>query len=873
MQIIISHAGADFDAYASMVAARRLYPEAKLVTLGKPAPAVAEFLSLHKGQWPVINSGQIDPQQVTTLVVVDTSNPQRLGPFRMLAQQSGVEVHIYDHHPPTAEAVRGDISHLEMVGAAVTVVLEEVLRQEPASRLSVAEATLYLIALYEETGQFTYSSTTPRDLRMAAWLLEQGAKLGVVREILEPGLNQEQRNLRQALLQSARRLPVDGAQSLLATAQIARFLPDLNEVVSHLLQQETVDLVLVAVQMGERIYVVGRSRQTRFNLLPALQALGGGGHACAASASLSAADGESPEDVLLRALPHLRFSESTADRVEAHMSRQVETLEVGDLTVEEAYEQMRKLQRHALVVIENQEPVAMLSRSDLDKALAHQLGHAPAATVMTRPMISVTPEMALEEAREVLVRHDIGRVPVLQDGQLVGILSRTDVLRHLYDTRRFHSGQVEEASNHLLLQLPWLWLERLKQAGQVARQCGLEVYAVGGFVRDLLLERLDQGHWDLDLCVEGSVDDFLGQLCALWQATVSRHPRFETATLILPDGQKVDVARARQESYVRPAALPEVQSSNLKQDLYRRDFTINALALRLTEGHFGQLVDFFGGQSDLHNRVIRVLHNHSFIDDPTRMLRAIRLEQRLGFRLSDGCEHLLRAALRQRILPLAGPDRVRDEIILCLSERAAVPILERLNKLRVLASLHPDLALDPKSRRLLESSARAIDQLSAEVSFKPWQVYVRAWLFRWKPEPLKELLKQYHFHLERSRSQVNLATLLWRINREQVSSSQLYEWLAPCSHEEIVLLWALNLEGKLQSPRVEERVLHYLRELRHIKPIIDGFRILEAGVPPGPQVARLKASAFAAQLDQKWSHPQQGLEWLRQNLQQCLEST
>lgn len=861
IQIIISHAGADFDAYASMVAAQRLYPEAKLVTMGKPAPQVAEFLSLHQGQWPVLTAKHIDPQQVSTLVVVDTSNPQRLGPFRMLAQQSGVEVHIYDHHPPSAEAVRGDISHVRLLGAAVTVVLEELLKRESQIRLTVPEATLFLIAIYEETGNLTYSSTTPNDLRMAAWLLEQGAKLALVREILDQALNEEQRQLRDRLMSQARRIPVDGAQALLLTAEIPRYVAELNEVVSRLLHQEGCDLALAAVAMGEKLYVVGRSRHPRFNLLPAFQTLGGGGHPCAASAALSA--DESPQEVLLKTLPHLRFQATGQDFVKAHMTDHVQTLELNQASVEEAAQQLRALNRNATVVVDQGKVVGMLARSDLDKALEHGLGGMPANSVMTQPVISVNPDTPLEEARQLLIRHDVGRLPVLEGGQLRGIISRTDVLRHLYDTQRFHNQAASEPSSELLLRLPWRWLELLKQAGQIAKDCRVEVFAVGGFVRDLLLERLDQGYWDLDLCVEGSVDEFLEHLSQNWKATLHRHPRFETATLILPDGQKVDVARARQESYVRPAALPEVQSSNLKQDLYRRDFTINALALRLTEGHFGQLVDFFGGQADLNNQVIRVLHNHSFIDDPTRILRAVRLEQRLGFHISDGCEHLLRAAVRQGMLPLAGPDRVRDEIVLCLSESEAVAILERLNKLRVLTAIHPDLGIDPKVRGIVQRARQAIEELAHDLDFKPWKVYVRAWLHRWKPEPLQELLEQFHFHLERSRSEHNLAAIIWRLNRESLTTSQVYQLLHALNAEEIVVLWALNLEGKMDPARVQERILCYLRHLKPVAPLLSGHHILQAGLAAGPRIAQIKAAAFATQLDENWQHVEQATEWLQ----------
>lgn len=855
MEIIVSHAGADFDAYASMVAAQRLYPQAKLVTMGKPGASVREFLQLHQGKFPVLNAKQVDPAEVTRLVMVDTSNPRRLGPFRMLAQQSGVEVHIYDHHPPSAECVKGDVSHIEMLGAAVTVVLKQLPKD---TKLSVAEATLFLIAIYEETGNLTYASTTPTDLRTAAWLLEQGAKLSLVNEILQQPLSQEQRELRDQLMAEAQRLNVEGAQALLLTAKVPHYIEEMNEVVWRLLQQEPVDLVLASVSMGSRIYLIGRSRHPRFNILTGFQALGGGGHPCAASASI--ADGD-PGDALVRLLENLKFGPAQGDLVRDHMSPRVDPIDLTNCTVAEADQRLRQLGRTATVVLKDGQVVGMLARSDLDKALAHNLGEMPAESVMTRPVLSVTPDTTLDDARAKLVQHSVGRLPVMEDGKLLGIISRTDLLRHLYDTTRLRLPSEESPTSDFLLQLPYRSLELLKQAGEVAARCGVEVYAVGGFVRDLLLRRLDERTWDLDLCVEGTVDHFLDELATLWEASVHRHPRFETATLVLPDGQKVDLARARQESYVRPAALPEVHSSNLKQDLFRRDFTINALAVRLTEGHFGELVDFFGGQADLQGQTIRVLHNHSFIDDPTRILRAVRLEQRLGFHLGNTTEHLLRGALQQRILPLVGPQRIRDEIVLCLSEKQAVTILERLNKLRVLVTLHPDLSIDAKVRQLLQAVPSSLEALSSRLEVEPWRVYVRAWLHRWKPEPLRELLRHYHFHLT---AQNPLPEVLWRLARDKLSPSQLYNTLKPLAADELVVLWALNRDSKINPQRGQERILRFLDELVGVRPLLSGEEILQAGVPRGPEVAKIKNEAFAQQLDECWTSKAQALDWLKE---------
>lgn len=864
MEIIVSHSGADFDAYASMVAAQRLYPEARLVTLGPPAPWVRTFLSLHQGEFPVTPARELRMEELTRLIIVDTSNPSRLGQFRLLVQQSGVEVHIFDHHAPTAESIRGDYSRVELLGAAVTVVLEEVRRRHPNTELSVPEATLYLIAIYEETGGFTFPSTTARDMQMAAWLLEQGASLPVVTEITQRDLTPQQRELRDMLLRNAEPVNREEVQILLLPGELERYVGELNEVVARILQQEPVDIVLAGVRMGGRLYVIGRSAEPRFNLQPAFVSIGGGGHPCAASANMA---GQDPLPVLHQLLDRLQIAPNLPPLVRDQMTTQVHTLELAGQTVREAAAHMQELGRTALVVTRAGEPVAMIARSDLDKALSHKLGDMPAESVMTSPIVSVSPETTIEEARDLLVRHDVGRLPVLEEGRLVGIISRTDVLRHLYLNRAEEPEASRTTLHDLLLQLPWEWLDVLKLAGRTALACHVEVYAVGGFVRDLLLRRLHEGSWDLDLCVEGSVDDFLERMAVALSAEVHRHKRFETATLVLPNGLKIDVARARQERYCRPAALPEVESSNLKHDLFRRDFTINALALRLTEGHFGELVDFFGGLSDLRGKAIRVLHNHSFIDDPTRILRAVRLEQRLGFHASGTTEHLMRSAIQQGVLPLAGPDRIRDELILCLSERHPVATLERLSKLRVLHALHPALGLDPKVRRVLVATESAVRELAPLLpDLKPWRAYVRTMLHRWPEQQVLDLLRQFHFHFEPRRSGPPLPQMLWRLSRHDLTPSQLYQLLEPLDPDEIVLLWALNSDTELDRERVERRVLRYLRELRESQPLLSGRDILQAGVPQGPQIAFYKMRAFDHQLDRCWTDVEQAREWLREEL-------
>src|SRR3989475_5291242 len=230
---------------------------------------------------------------------------------------------------------------------------------------------------------------------------------------------------------------------------------------------------------------------------------------------------------------------------------------------------------------------------------------------------------------------------------------------------------------------------RLQEIGRLADDIGMPAYLVGGLVRDLLL-----GHknLDVDLTVEGDGMTFARRLADQHGAGLKIFDRFATALVVFPDGFKLDVATARRESYAHPTALPTVRPSSIKDDLYRRDFTINALAIRLNVSRFGELVDFYGGLRDLEHKVIRVLHSRSFVDDPTRVFRAIRFEQRFGFRIEKHTLTLLKeAAASDLVHRLSGP-RLRNEVMRLLSEQAPIRTIRRMAEFDLLRFLHTGLA-------------------------------------------------------------------------------------------------------------------------------------------------------------------------------------
>lgn len=855
MEVILSHVSADFDALASMVAAGKLYPDARLVLTGEPEPAVREFLTLHRGHFKVEKARAVNPTVVSKAILVDTRSPARLGSFRQRIQDPGLEVHVYDHHPATPESIQGDVEVIEMLGAAVTVVLKRVLaRGLPIEPL---EATLFLIGLYEETGSLTVSSTTAEDVRMVAEMLERGGNLSMVPRFARPTLADEQMRLLETLVASAERHQLGGYTVVTVAADWPAYVGELGLLTHRLLELEQTDAVLCAVRMQTRTYLVGRSRDAAVNVGKACRDLGGGGHPTAASTSVPAVD---PRELLGRALEIVESVLPAPLTARGLMTPEVLCLDLTnpDMSVQEAAEELRRLGHTAVVVRQHGVPVGMLARSDLDKALAHVLGHAPVRAFMTSPLVSVAPDAHLAEIQQLLVERDIGRVPVLDGEQLVGIVSRTDILRALYAPLPPKSVKVARTVKEQLLKLPDLWRDLLTDCGLVGGRLGVEVYAVGGFVRDLLLfAQPSQGLMDVDLVVEGAGLDYARALAEHLGASVRVHERFQTATLKLPDGRSLDVATARTETYCRPAALPVVTGSTLKQDLYRRDFSINALALRLTGSQRALLVDYFGAQQDLESGVIRVLHNHSFVDDPIRILRGIRFEQRLHFHLESSTEHLLRSAVAQDILGQASPERVRDELLSCLQEPRPVPVLRRLDQLKILRAIHPALRIDKRVEKTLYALVEAHEALRELLpDVEPWRLYLRALIAPLKPEEIAELEGRYHLRLPYSGA--HMAQLVRQLSNRTMLHSELHRLLEPLSADELVYLLSLASTTRLPP----ERIRLFVEKLRPLRPLVQGRHLQEWGYPPGPAYRGVLEAAFTAQLDGEFTVLEEAREWV-----------
>ncbi len=410
-------------------------------------------------------------------------------------------------------------------------------------------------------------------------------------------------------------------------------------------------------------------------------------------------------------------------------------------------------------------------------------------------------------------------------------------------------GRERSLAGLLKRSFPSHTVDLMRRLGVEAESAGFDLFVVGGFVRDLLL---GVANLDLDLVVEGDGLSFANRIARAWGGRCIVFRRFGTARVILKGGMKLDVATARTERYERPGALPDVVGSTIDVDLYRRDFTINSMALRLAPRAFGQLLDPFGGRADLAHGLVRTLHRDSFADDPTRMLRAVRLEQRYGFRMEQTTEQLLRRTAAAALFRTVSPQRIRDELVLVAKEPAPEKGLRRLDELELLRALHPGLALNDQRRQLLPWIRACLQWYRRQNSReKPenWVVYLQVLLLGLHADQRRRVAERLRLHKRVMLVADQVAAKGKRLLR------QLRGWEDPRASRVSFALEALRLESTLlllamaRKGEAATRLRKYLSAWRHVRPAVTGKDLSAMGVPSGPAHGLILRRVLASTLD------------------------
>lgn len=860
MNLILTHENADFDAVASQLAAHKLMPEARPVTPRQMHRNVRHFMALYWDELPFLRPQDLSRDPVDQVIVVDTQHVQTV---RGMHPETSVQ--IIDHHEAREMLDPAWDVTIEQVGANTTILCERLRANHIA--LTQIEATLLALGIYEDTGALSYGATTPRDVYAAAWLLERGALLDVINRFLHHPLSEDQVALYERLLENAQFHDVEGYPVVIASASA----PDLAEEVASLAHKLRDALepaaIILLVDLGSHVQMVGRSAVDAINVGDIAREFGGGGHGRAAAALIRDLPLREIQAALLEVLNrHVRPSLTVADL----MSHGVQTL-TADTRADEADQRIRRYGYEGYPVVDQGEIIGLLTRRAVDRALSHGLVGVRVDRLMEAGNVSVRPEDSVNRLQQVMMTTGWGQVPVVDGaGAIIGVATRTDLIQHMGYTgpaisrRAEITRRLEEAFSHLVIAL-------VREIGRIAHEMGLNLYVVGGFVRDLLL---NQPTIDVDFVVEGDAIALTRALQAEFGGDMRSHSRFGTGKWIIDpptwqaiadrlnvpfsgNGQcppHIDFVTARTEFYHAPTVLPEVERSSIKLDLHRRDFTINTLAIRLDPHNFGQLLDFYGGEADLEEKRIRVLHSLSFVDDPTRILRAIRLEQRLGFRIEPHTEALIGHALP--LVDRVSGDRIRHEIELILEEEQPEQAIRRLKELGVLARIHPDLDCDDwlfeAFRRLREAVGRTLwPELSGD--FDLTLPYFQLLLFRLDKVAVRVICTRIRVRRRTVTDLEQVAGLRSRLadlSLPGLRPSQVDAILHGANDRILVSLWAAA-----QDETARGHIQQYAARLRHIAPVTNGAALKEMGLPPGPEYGKILDELRAAWLDDRIGTP------------------
>jgi tRNA nucleotidyltransferase (CCA-adding enzyme) len=892
MLLILAHENADFDAVAAQLAGQKLYPGGVPLLSRRVNRNVQQFLTLYWDALPFMRAADWQRRRVDRVLLVDT---QSLPGVRGVHPER-VEVQVIDHHDLVDGSQKNWTYHVEPVGAATTLLVE--MLEEAGLSLTPVELSLLLLGIHEDTGSLVYDTTTARDARAAAWLLEQGAQLSIVRRFLDFPLSEAQQLLYDQLQTAVDRIKVEGQTVILARAAAGdEFEEEISAVAHRLRDALAPDGLILLVQLKQNhVQLVARSTNDEVDVSLLAHAFGGGGHSRAAAATILDLKLDEVEARVRALLPQIVRPMAKVAQI---MSYGVQTLP-ANAPVRQAAELMQRFGYEGYPVIDpaTNRVVGLLTRRAVDRAMSHKLERLPVSQVMKAGRVVVRPSDSVEQAQRLMIEEAWGQIPVVADDhagaadssaadsgaedsgaedsgaedsgdRLIGVVTRTDLLNLLSEPGR--APQPLDMRRLLAEYLPPAAWQMVRSASQVAGELNMPLYFVGGLVRDLLLNKPST---DMDMVIEGDAFKLVSRLKALYGGDLRSHARFGTAKWLLtpavwqaiaPDTpldqtpEAIDFVTARTEFYTRPSALPEVERSSIKLDLHRRDFTINTLAVRLDGAHLGDLLDFYGGRRDLEQGQIRVLHSLSFIDDPTRILRAVRLEQRLGFTIEARTVELMRAALP--MLDRVTGERIRHEIELALREADPVAVLRRLAELDVLSHIHPALTWD-------ETIAAALRRAQVLLNDPAWRetlqgespafVYFALWILPLSSDRQSEVMDRLRVRKTTRDDVAAINQVLAGLALLPVAArtSQIVQALR--GHPGRVLLVARAAVGEGAPARAgaptdaggaAQQIERYHREWQHIRTALNGNDLLALGLKPGPQIGLLLDRLLAARLD------------------------
>ena len=874
MRIILTHEQTDFDGLASLLGANLVDPTGTPVLPRRINRNARGFMTLYSAELPFTDPRDIQGEAIDEVFLVDTQSMVTLKGMR-----AGTKVQVIDHHHPRSNIPDTWKVITDETGANTTVFVEAIQKQHIP--LTAIQATLLILGIYEDTGSLTYSRTTSRDIRAAAFLLDEGANLQIANKFLNQPLSLEQQAIYDQLRSAAVHHDIHGQSIIIAIGDAIGIDEELSSIAHKLRDFLDPDALMILIKIRGGVQLICRSSNDNIDVSKIATKFGGGGHPRAAAAWIKDRPIEMLQAELVEILPTFVKPPITVAEI---MSRAPQVL-TPETPVQEVLERMQRFGYEGYPVVDNGKIVGLLTRRAVDRAISHKL-NLPAKSLMKVGSSHVHPDHSIGHLQTVMTDSDWGQILVLnrENQEIAGIVTRTDLLNTLTPT--IQRPGYQNLAQKLQQTLPPARLTLLQEIAQIAQEQHVALYIVGGFVRDLLL---DHPSLDFDLVIEGDAISLAKKVGDKFGGRITTHKRFGTAKWHLNEEHStnnprsellnqlisvdqplstLDFITARTEFYTHPTALPTVEHGSIKLDLHRRDFTINTLAMRLDGNHYGILLDYWGGYSDLQKGAIRVLHSLSFIDDPTRTLRAVRYEQRYKFQISPRTLDLLADA--RPLLDRVSGDRIRHELNNIINEEFAAAMLSRLNDLGLLEAIHKDLQWNDQLEKQISTlkphtpeeywnlgpdfvGPRIKEALVYILWLVPLPIYrIQGVLNRLKlPKAMKDIIRS--------------ACFIWHelpdlVNEKPSAITARFHKTSP--------LAIYGLYHACNDPQLQEILKTYAKIWVHISPFTTGHDLKAHGLPPGPLYKQILAELRTGWLNGEISSRQEEDQVLKKLIKQ-----
>lgn len=850
MKVITTHINPDFDGFASCIGIKKLHPDFEIVVSGVPLQNLKEYLRIYEDNFPYITSEQLKKinEEIEELIIVDTPGLERIGDEVKQKLSKKAKITVIDHHPDIRDEVIEEYTFNKIIrqtGAATTIIVK--MLKERGIKLTKEEATLLGIAIYEDTGSFLFSSTTLEDFEAIHYIYSHGLSLETISEYIRFDLTIDQKTLLHNLLQNSKTYNIENHNVTIAHDETEKFIGSLSAVVSKYWYAQEPETLIVVVRMGKKIFIVGRTKSQDVDIRGLMAEFGGGGHRQAASASVSMA---SVEEVIYKILNTIPKYISSGLKAKDIMSFPVRTALASE-TIEQVNRIMEITGHSGIPVVEENKLVGIVTKKTVEKAINHGLGKRPIKSIMSSKLITARTETPVNTLKKLMIENDVGRIPILDENNiLVGIVTRSDIIRATHSQTITREAEINPSfvniKDLMNKRLPRRLVNLLRLLGAYGNEVKMSVYVVGGFVRDLLL---DIENYDVDIVVEGNGIEFAKYIGQQLDAIVVPYEKFYTASVIFRDGFKIDVATARTEYYEKPAELPQVDISTIKKDLYRRDFTINAMAIKLNPSEYGILYDFFNCQRDLEQGIIRILHNLSFIEDPTRMIRGVRFEMRYNFNMEEHTLEILKQNLEGGYLERVTGARIRQEIEKILEEDNPMKALRRMANLNMIKHIFPKTyytqTMDEKLARLFKFLSKIKERYQSVSDFYAISTIL---LEYYDKQTLEIMRARYGYpkkFIESMKFTENIMLPLREMIELKLNFSDIYKVLGKANpYVYLHLSSYLTDEG-------QNYLLQYIDTISSTKlQTVTGKYLMEKyGLKSGPQINEILEKLFAMKLD------------------------